>query len=59
MEKKKRDDTATLTAEAHGVTPAYVRMVVNGIRKNDTILYTYNKIKAVKEELARPAETTA
>ena len=28
MENKKRDDTATLAAQAHGVTPAYVRMVV-------------------------------
>jgi len=56
MENKKRDDTATLAAQAHGVTPAYVRMVVNGTRKNEAILNTYNAILAAKVNLSQPAE---
>ncbi len=56
MEIKKRDDTAALTAEAHGCTPHYVRMVVNGKRKNEDILTTYNTILTGKKNLVESAE---
>lgn len=52
MENKKRDDTATLTAQVHSCTAAYVRMVVSGKRKNEAILSTYNKILKVKEKVS-------
>ena len=51
MEKEKKDDTATLTAQAHGVTPSYVRMVVNGKRNNDAILSTFNRILEAKNNI--------
>ena len=54
MEKEKNDDTATLTAQAHGVTPAYVRMVANGKRKNERILSTFNSILDAKDKLSKP-----
>ncbi len=57
MEKEKRDDTASLTAQAHGVSAAYVRMIVNGVRKNESILSTYNKILRAKEKLSQPLES--
>jgi len=57
MQNKKRDDTATLTAAAHDVTPRYVRMVLNGERKNrEDILTTYNKILTAKDNLSKPVE---
>lgn len=56
MENKKRDDTAAITAQSHGVTAAYVRMVANGTRKNDEILKTYNTILETKRNLSQPAE---
>jgi len=56
MENKKRDDTATLTAQATGYTPHYVRMVINGKRKNDSILTTYNNILTGKQNLVLSAE---
>jgi hypothetical protein len=59
MENKKRDDTATLTAKAHNVTAAYVRMVINGVRKNESILSTYQTILKTKEELSQPSELVA
>jgi hypothetical protein len=53
MEKQKRtrDDTASIVAEIHGVSAAYVRMVVNGKRENQTILRTYQHIKRGKKML--------
>ncbi|MEB0299587.1 hypothetical protein [Mucilaginibacter sp. 5C4] len=57
MEKEKRDDTATLTARAHSVSASYVRMVVNGKRKNEAILATYNTILEAKDNLSKPAES--
>lgn len=61
MENKKKDDTATLTAQAYNCNPAYVRMIVNGVRKTNTelaknILSTYNKIRAAKDKLSKPLE---
>lgn len=51
MERKKYDDTASLTAQACNVTANYVRKVVKGERSNQDILNTYNKLKAAKEGL--------
>lgn len=53
MEKQKRtrDDTASIVAEIHGVSAAYVRMVVNGKRENKSILRTYEHIKYGKKML--------
>jgi hypothetical protein len=59
MEKEKKDDTAALTATAHGVTPSYVRMVVNGKRKNESILSTFNSILEAKDKLSKPLETVS
>jgi hypothetical protein len=38
---KKRSETARLVAQLHGVTPRYVRMVINGERENEEITQTY------------------
>jgi Rod binding domain-containing protein len=59
MENKKKDDTATLTALAHNVQPAYVRMIVRGVRKSNSekakdILKTYNDILEAKNNLSKP-----
>jgi len=59
MEKEKKDDTATLTAQAHGVSASYVRMVVNGKRNNESILSTFNTILETKNKLSQPHEITA
>ena len=56
MEKEKKDDTATLTAQAHNVTASYVRMVVNGKRNNPAILTTFNSILEAKDKLSKPLE---
>jgi len=58
MQHKKRDDTATITASALNVTPAYVRMVVKGTRKScspkaSRILKHYKNILEVKHGLSR------
>lgn len=37
---KKRDQTARIVADIHGVTPRYVRMVRNGDYDNDDIYAT-------------------
>jgi hypothetical protein len=57
MQKEKKDDTASLTAAAHGVSASYVRMVVNGKRKNESILSTFNSILEAKDKLSKPLET--
>ncbi|MBB6127882.1 hypothetical protein [Mucilaginibacter lappiensis] len=62
MENKKKDDTATLTAQAHNCTAAYVRSIVRGDRKTNTDLAksvqdTYNKILEAKDNLSKPAES--
>ena len=59
MEKDKKDDTATLAAQAHSVTPSYVRMVVNGKRNNEAILNTYNAILEAKNNLSKPIISAA
>lgn len=60
MQQKKRDDTATLTAAAHNVSPAYVRMMLSGKRKSrEDILNTYNSIIQAKDNLSKHAETAA
>lgn len=59
MEKEKKDDTATLTAQAHKVTPAYVRMVANGTRNNPAILSTFNKILEAKNNLSKPVDSSS
>ncbi|MDD4191675.1 MAG: hypothetical protein PHI28_10100 [Mangrovibacterium sp.] len=54
MEKKnrqKRDDTAAIVAEIQGVSAAYVRMIINGKRKNKTILKTYLQLQEGKRRL--------
>lgn len=61
MENKKKDDTATLTAQANKCTAAYVRRIVNGDSKTNTelaknILSTYNRIRAAKDKLSKPLE---
>lgn len=40
----KRRDVASLVAQIHGVTPRYVRMVMNGERENEAIVETYMEI---------------
>ena len=62
MENKKKDDTATLTAQAHNCSSAYVRMIVRSDRnthspKAKAILDTYNNIMEAKNNLSKPAET--
>lgn len=55
----RRRDIATLVARLHGVTPNYVRKVINGKRENEDILMTYFNIheadnlllQAVKESV--------
>jgi hypothetical protein len=39
-----RKDVARLVAQVHGVSPRYVRMVINGDRTNEEILATYMEI---------------
>jgi hypothetical protein len=61
MENKKRDDTATLTAKACDCQPAYVRMIINGVRNTNTpkakaVLEKYNEILAIKKNMAQPIE---
>ena len=57
MKKDKRDDTATLTALAHRVTPAYVRMLVKGKRKNrEDIISTYQNICEAKNKWSKPTK---
>jgi hypothetical protein len=59
MEKVKKDDTATLTAQAHSVTPSYVRMVVNGKRNNEAILTTFNRILEAKNNIVNAVFTSS
>lgn len=40
----KRRDVARLVAEVHGVSPRYVRMVMNAERENEAIIETYMQI---------------
>lgn len=40
----KRRDVARLVAQVHGVTPRYVRMVMNGERENEAIMDTFMEI---------------
>jgi hypothetical protein len=40
----KRKDVARLVAEVHGVSPRYVRMVMNAERENEAIIETYMQI---------------
>lgn len=49
--RKKRDDTARIIAEIHAVTPAYVRMVINGDKVNDQILLDYLTYNQEKNKL--------
>jgi flavorubredoxin len=51
MENKKRDDTATIVADIYGVTASYVRLVVNGKRKNGVILESYNTLREQKQAI--------
>jgi hypothetical protein len=54
MKKYKRDDTATLTALAHHVSPSYVRMLISGKRKNrEDIVNTYQKIREAKNKWSK------
>lgn len=48
---KKRDDVATIVAKIHGVSPSYVRMVRNGVRKNDEILATLIDFRQSQKKL--------
>ena len=57
MENKKRDDTAALTAKAHGVSARYVRMIASGKREREDILSTYNAIMEAKNNMSKPAES--
>lgn len=51
QQKQKRDDTAAIVAEIQGVSAAYVRMIINGKRKNKTILNTYMQLQEGKRRL--------
>jgi hypothetical protein len=51
QQKQKRDDTAAIVAEIQGVSAAYVRMIINGKRKNKTILKTYMQLQEGKRRL--------
>ena len=50
-QRQKRDDTAAIVAEIQGVSAAYVRMIVNGKRENETILKTYLQLMEGKKRL--------
>jgi len=61
LENKKRDDSARLTAEAFGCSPAYVRQLVRGDRNANTekakqILAHYNGIIETKQGLSKPVD---
>jgi hypothetical protein len=51
QQKQKRDDTAAIVAEMQGVSAAYVRMIINGKRKNKAILKTYMQLQEGKKRL--------
>lgn len=51
QQKQKRDDTAAIVAEMQGVSAAYVRMIINGKRKNKSILKTYMQLQEGKRRL--------
>ena len=53
-ERKKRNDTAKIIASIARVSPAYVRMVMNGDKENDdiltaSILYEQGKSRLIQE----------
>jgi len=50
-QKQRRDDTASIVAEIHGVSAAYVRMIINGKRENEAIRSTYRQLKQRKRLL--------
>ncbi len=41
VDSKKRDEAASVVAKLHNVSDRYVRMVINGDRENQAILYSY------------------
>jgi hypothetical protein len=51
LNRKKRDEVASIIAAIHGVSARYVRMVVSGEAKNDQILIDYLNYKIGKNRL--------
>lgn len=51
LNKKKRDDTATVVGEIFTVTPDYVRKVNNGERENEKIIEACVLYQQGKSEL--------
>lgn len=39
-----RKDVVSLVAQVHGVSPRYVRYIINGERENEEIMATYMEI---------------
>ena len=63
MEKEKKDDTATLTAQACECSASYVRLIVNGKRSINSdkaikVLNTFNKILDAKDNLSKPVNSS-
>jgi|GEM_PF-2998334 len=51
QQKQQRDDTAAIVAAMQGVSASYVRMIINGKRKNKAILKTYEQLREGKKRL--------
>lgn len=51
QQKQQRDDTAAIVAAMQGVSASYVRMIINGKRKNKAILKTYEQLREGKRRL--------
>jgi hypothetical protein len=58
QKRKKRDEVASIIADIHGVTPAYVRMVINGEKQNDAILIDYLTYNQEKNKLIQSLKQT-
>jgi len=54
---KKFGEALQSTAEIHNVTESYVRLILNGKRKNEAIVKTYNTLKAKTEKLVEKLKT--
>jgi hypothetical protein len=54
--QKKRSETASIIAQAYGVTPRYVRMVAEGKRNNEAIFSAYMQFNEAKNNLLKAVE---
>jgi len=51
LKGRSNHEIACIVARIHGVTPRYVRMVVNGERNNDDIMHSYIEYQKGKRKL--------